>query len=67
MEQFLPAMTHAIWHFAKGKNPLPARAAAVRRIRTARTARGARSARASMRTTRHVRFKYRGHRLARPR
>ena len=30
MEQFLPAVTHAIWHFAKAKNPLPARAAAMK-------------------------------------
>jgi Zn-dependent M28 family amino/carboxypeptidase len=67
MEQFLPAMTHAVWHFAKAKNPLPARTAAMERIRTARTARAARRARASSRTTRQYRFKYRGHRLARPR
>ena len=26
MRQFLPAMAHAIWHFAKAKNPLPGRA-----------------------------------------
>jgi hypothetical protein len=25
MPQFLPAMTHTIWHFAKAKNPLPER------------------------------------------
>lgn len=67
MEQFLPAVTHAIWHFAKAKNPLPARAAAMKRIRAARTVRGARKTRASARTTRHYRFKYRGHQLARPR
>jgi Zn-dependent M28 family amino/carboxypeptidase len=67
MEQFLPVVTHAIWHFAKDKNPLPARAAAVSRVRAARTVRGARKARASIRTTRHHRFKYRGHQLARPR
>jgi Zn-dependent M28 family amino/carboxypeptidase len=67
MEQFLPAVTHAIWHFAKAKNPLPARAAAMSRIRAARTVRGARKARASARTTRNYRFKYRGHELARPR
>ena len=67
MEQFLPAVTHAIWHFAKAKNPLPARAAAMSRIRAARTVRGARKARASARTTRNYRFKYRGHQLARPR
>jgi Zn-dependent M28 family amino/carboxypeptidase len=67
MEQFLPAMTHAVWHFAKAKNPLPARTAAMKRFRAARITRGARSARASIRTTRHYRFKYRGHRLARPR
>jgi hypothetical protein len=28
MQQFLPAMTHAIWHFAKAKNPLLPRNAA---------------------------------------
>jgi hypothetical protein len=28
MRQFLPAMVHAIWHFAKAKNPLPDRARA---------------------------------------
>lgn len=73
MEQFLPAMVHAIWHFAKAKDPLPARTAAMKRIRVARTARTARAARVaratrrSIRTTRHVRFKYRGHQLARPR
>ena len=31
MEQFLPAMTHAIWHFAKAKDPLPTRTAATLR------------------------------------
>ena len=67
MEQFLPAMTHAVWHFAKAKNPLPSRTATMRRLRTARTARAARASRKSIRTTRHVRFKYRGHQLARPR
>jgi len=28
MEQFLPAMTHAIWYLAKAKNPVPSRSAA---------------------------------------
>ena len=48
MEQFLPALTHTLWYFAKADNPLPPR--------TASTA-----------TTQKVRYKYRGHQLARPR
>ena len=31
MRQFLPAMVHSIWHFAKAKNPMPARVAAAAR------------------------------------
>ncbi len=31
MRQFLPAMVHATWHFAKAKNPMPARVAAAAR------------------------------------
>ncbi len=57
MRQFLPAMTHAIWHFAKGKNPLPPRAM---------TARKTRKLQARM-TRRSAEFPYRGHELARPR
>jgi hypothetical protein len=57
MRQFLPAMTHAIWHFAKAKNPLPPRAT---------TARATRKIRARM-TRRSSKFKYLGHELARPR
>jgi Zn-dependent M28 family amino/carboxypeptidase len=53
LKQFLPAMTHAIWHFAKGKNPLPPRAT--------------QSATAARMTERAAKFKYRGHHLARVR
>ena len=48
MEQFLPALTHTVWYFAKATDPLPPRTA-------------------SATTTQKVRFKYRGHQLARPR
>ena len=48
MEEFLPALTHTLWYFAKADNPLPPRTAA--------------SA-----TTQKVRFKFKGHQLARPR
>ena len=48
MEQFLPALTHTLWYFAKASDPLPPRTA-------------------SATTTQKVRFKYRGHQLARPR
>ena len=53
MRQFLPAMMHAIWHFAKGKDPLPERGA--RRRRPAVQARM---------TKRSTQFKYQGHELA---
>ena len=33
MRQFLPSMTHAVWHFAKDKNPLPPRATSARASR----------------------------------
>jgi hypothetical protein len=49
MEQFLPALTHTLWYFAKADNPLPPRTAST-------TA-----------TTQKVRFKFKGHQLARPR
>jgi Zn-dependent M28 family amino/carboxypeptidase len=48
MEQFLPALTHTVWYFAKADNPLPPRTA-------------------SAATTQKVRFKFRGHQLARQR
>jgi hypothetical protein len=57
MRQFLPNMTHTIWHFAKAKNPLPDRAT---------SARATRKLRARM-TRRSSQFKYEGHQLARPR
>jgi Zn-dependent M28 family amino/carboxypeptidase len=49
MEQFLPALTHTLWYFAKADNPLPPRTAS------------------STTTTKNVRFKFRGHQLARQR
>jgi len=49
MEQFLPALTHTLWYFAKAKDPLPPRTAS------------------TTMTTQKVRFKFRGHELARPR
>ena len=54
MRQFLPAMTDAIWHFAKAKNPLPERSAsakATRKLQARMTRRGAQ-------------FEYQGHQLA---
>ena len=57
MRQFLPAMTHTIWHFAKAEDPLPDRAS---------RARPTRKLRARM-TKRSSHFKYEGHQLARPR
>jgi Zn-dependent M28 family amino/carboxypeptidase len=57
MRQFLPAVTHTIWHFAKAKNPLPDRAS---------SSRATRKLRARM-TRRSSHFKYEGHELARPR
>ena len=57
MRQFLPAMVHAIWHFAKAKNPLPDRAT---------SSRATRKLHARM-TRRSSQFKYQGHQLARPR
>jgi Zn-dependent M28 family amino/carboxypeptidase len=48
MEQFLPALTHTLWYFAKANAPLPPRTA-------------------SATTTKSVRFKFNGHKLARPR
>jgi hypothetical protein len=58
MRQFLPSMVHTIWHFAKGKNPLPERPAA--------SAKATRKIQARM-IKRSERFKYLGHELARPR
>jgi Zn-dependent M28 family amino/carboxypeptidase len=58
LQQFLPAMTHAIWYFAKAKNPLPERTAASAKVRRARAARM---------TKRSAHFAYRGHEPARPR
>ena len=54
MRQFLPAMTDAIWHFAKGKNPLPERPA---------SAAATRQLQAQM-TQRNAQFQYQGHQLA---
>jgi len=48
MEQFLPALVHTLWYFAKADDPLPPRTAAAT-------------------TTQKVRFKFKGHQLARPR
>ena len=57
MRQFLPAMTDSIWHFAKAKDPLPARTT---------SASATRQLQAKM-TERSSRFKFRGHELARQR
>jgi len=58
LRQFLPAMTHGIWYFAKAKNPLPARTTASAKVRRERAARM---------TKLSQQFKYRGHELAQPR
>ena len=55
MRQFLPAMTHSVWHFAKGKNPMPPRPT---------TSKGKRALEKTMRD-RTAQFDYRGHRLVR--
>jgi Zn-dependent M28 family amino/carboxypeptidase len=58
MRQFLPAMVHAIWQFAKAKNPLPERPAA--------SAKATRKIQARM-MRRSAHYPYLGHELARPR
>jgi hypothetical protein len=58
MRQFLPAMVHAIWQFAKAKNPLPERPTA--------SAKATRKIQARM-TRRSAHYPYLGHELARPR
>ena len=54
MEQFLPAMTHAIWYFAKANNPLPARA----------TTAAAQSTVQRRMKKQSAEFKFHGHKLA---
>jgi hypothetical protein len=36
MEQFLPALTHTLWYFAKATNPLPPRTASATTTRSVR-------------------------------
>ena len=57
LRQFLPAMVHTIWHFAKDRKPLPERATAAKATRKIQARMNKRS----------KRFKYLGHELARPR
>ena len=55
MRQFLPAMTHSVWHFAKGKNPMPPRPT---------TTTATRKLEQKMRN-RTAQYDYRGHMLVR--
>ena len=36
MEQFLPALTHTLWYFAKADNPLPPRTASATTTKSVR-------------------------------